>query len=73
MASRNELKWIPFSEARQMTDKMLFSLSIFFTGLGAGIALAALVSPHSRPATRGLMGRKSAEDLLNAKAGASSH
>lgn len=52
-----------------MTDKMLFSLSIFFTGLGAGIALAALVSPRSRPATRGLIGRKSAEDLLNAKAG----
>jgi hypothetical protein len=68
-----KLKWVPFCEALQMTDKMLFSLSIFFTGLGAGIALAALVSPRSRPATRGLIGRKSAEDLLNAKAGASSH
>jgi len=29
-----------------MTDKMLFSLSIFLTGLGAGIALAAFVAPH---------------------------
>jgi len=33
-----------------MTDKMLFSLSIFLTGLGAGIALAVLVAPRSRPA-----------------------
>ena len=56
-----------------MTDKTLFAVSIFLVGLGAGIALAALVSPRSRPATRGLIGRKSAEDLLNAKAGASSH
>jgi hypothetical protein len=31
-----------------ITDKMLFSLSIFLTGLGAGIALTALVAPRSR-------------------------
>lgn len=48
-----------------MTDKMLFSLSIFITGLGAGIALAALVVPRSRPAGR--VGCKSA-DLLKEKA-----
>lgn len=35
-----------------MTDKMLFSLSIFLTGLGAGIALATFVAPHSRLSLR---------------------
>ena len=35
-----------------MTDRMLFSLSIFLTGLGAGVALAAWFSPHSAPQNR---------------------
>jgi hypothetical protein len=51
-----------------MTDKMLFSLSIFFTGLGAGIALAALVAPRSRSAASRRMRCES--DLLKAKAAA---
>jgi len=55
-----------------MTDKMLFSLSIFLTGLGAGIALVALVAPRSRLATSRLIGCQSEEDLLNGKAVASS-
>ena len=60
-------------KALQMTDKMLFSLSIFLTGLGAGIALVAFVAPRSRSATRRIVGCKSEEDLLNSKAAASSH
>lgn len=56
-----------------MTDKMLFSLSIFLTGLGAGIALVAFVAPRSRPATAPPIGCKSEEDLLKAEAAASSH
>ena len=56
-----------------MTDKMLFSLSIFLTGLGAGIALVAFVAPRSRSATRRIVRCKSEEDLLNSKAAASSH
>jgi len=60
-------------EALQMTDKMLFSLSIFLTGLGAGIALAALVAPHTRSAAGRLLGCKTDEDLLKGKAAASSH
>jgi hypothetical protein len=47
-----------------MTDKMLVSLSIFLTGLGAGIALVAFVAPRSR---------SSKEALPNGKAKASSH
>ena len=30
-----------------MTDKLLYSLSIFLTGLGAGIALVAAIAPRS--------------------------
>jgi hypothetical protein len=56
-----------------MTDKMLFSLSIFLTGLGAGIALVALVAPRSRLAKGRLIGCKSEEDLLKGKGLASSH
>jgi hypothetical protein len=59
-------------EVLRMTDKMLFSLSIFLTGLGAGIALVALVAPRSRLATSRLIGCQSEEDLLNGKAVASS-
>lgn len=55
-----------------MTDKMLFALSIFLTGLGAGIALVALVAPRSRSETSRIMGCESEQDLLNAKAAASS-
>jgi hypothetical protein len=55
-----------------MTDKMLFSLSIFLTGLGAGIALVAFVAPRSRPATSPPNGCHSEEDLLKGKAAASS-
>jgi hypothetical protein len=51
-----------------MTDKMLFSLSIFLTGLGAGIALVTFVAPRSRAAARRI---QSEEDLRNGKA--SSH
>jgi hypothetical protein len=54
-----------------MTDKMLFSISIFLAGLGAGIALAAFVAPRSRSATGRIIGCKSEEDLLNCKAAAS--
>jgi hypothetical protein len=60
-------------EALDMTDKMLFSLSIFLTGLGAGIALAAFVAPHSRSAKGRLTGFKSEEDLLKSEAASSSH
>lgn len=56
-----------------MTDKMLFSLSIFLAGLGAGIALVAFVAPRSCPAKGRLMGCKSEEDLQNGKRAASSH
>jgi hypothetical protein len=56
-----------------MTDKMLFSISIFLTGLGAGIALVALVAPRSCSAKRRLIGCKSDEDLMNGKTAASSH
>jgi len=49
-----------------MTDKMLFSLSIFLAGLGAGIALAALVAPHSRR----IVHCESEGDLLKGKAAA---
>jgi hypothetical protein len=56
-----------------MTDKMLFSLSIFLTGLGAGVALVAFVAPRSRSAKGRLIGCKSERDLLNGKAAASSH
>jgi hypothetical protein len=60
-------------KALQMTDKMLFSLSIFLTGLGAGIALVAFVAPRSRSAKGRSIGCKSEDDLLNGKAAASSH
>jgi hypothetical protein len=56
-----------------MTDKMLFSLSIFLAGLGAGIALAAFVAPRSLSATGRLIRCESEKDLLKAKAAASSH
>jgi hypothetical protein len=59
------------SEALGMTDKMLFPLSIFLTGLGAGIALAVFAAPHSRPALR--IGRKCDEDLPQGKAAAAAH
>jgi hypothetical protein len=58
-------------EELKMTDKMLFSLSIFLTGLGAGIALVTIVAPRSHSKLARLAGRKS-DDLLAAKA-ASSH
>ena len=47
-----------------ITDKMLFSLSIFLTGLGAGIALTALVAPRSRWAA-GQFAYKSDQKVLN--------
>jgi hypothetical protein len=47
-----------------MTDKMLLSLSIFLTGIGAGVALASLVVPRSR---------KSGKGSLQAKARVSAH
>jgi hypothetical protein len=53
-----------------VTDKMLYSLSIFLAGLGAGIALVAFVAPRS---TRRLIGCKPEEDLRNGKTAASSH
>jgi hypothetical protein len=55
-----------------MTDKMLFSLSIFLTGLGAGIALTAFVAPRSRRAAGRLTGAKSGGDWAKAKAAAPS-
>jgi hypothetical protein len=56
-----------------MTDKMLFSLSIFLTGLGAGIALVTLIAPRSRSAASRLTTScKSDEDSLKAQAAASS-
>ena len=51
-----------------MTDKMLFSLSIFLTGLGAGIALVAFVAPRSPKGQ--LAGCKSEEDLPKAEVAA---
>ena len=56
-----------------MTDKMLFSLSIFLTGLGAGIALVAFVAPRSRSARGRIAGIKSDEDLLKGKTAVSSN
>jgi hypothetical protein len=56
-----------------MTDRMLFSLSIFLTGLGAGIALVAFVAPRTPSAKGRLIGCKSEKDLLKEKAAASSH
>ena len=53
-----------------MTDKMLFSISIFLTGLGAGIALAAFVAPHSRTLTGRLVECQPGDDLPNGKAAA---
>lgn len=35
-----------------MTDKLLFSMSIFLTGLGAGLALVTLIAPRSRETVR---------------------
>jgi hypothetical protein len=43
-----------------MTDKILFSISIFLTGLGAGIALVAFVAPRSRESDKDLLTRKAA-------------
>jgi hypothetical protein len=54
-------------EALKMTNKMLFSLSIFFTGLGAGIALAALVGPRSRALAGRLSGCKPEKELPKSK------
>jgi len=56
-----------------MNDKMLFSLSIFLTGLGAGIALVAFVAPRSRSATVRLVGCKPEEHLPSGKTAPSSH
>jgi hypothetical protein len=42
-------------------------------GLGAGIALAAFVAPHSRSVKGRLIGFKSEEGLLKGKVAASSH
>jgi hypothetical protein len=47
-----------------MTDKMLFSLSIFLTGQGSGIALVTFVAPRSRAAGLHI---KPAEQLLKVK------
>ena len=41
-----------------MTNNRSFALPFFVTGLGAGIALAALLTPRSGAATRRLIGRK---------------
>jgi hypothetical protein len=54
-------------EALCMNDKMLFSLSIFLAGLGAGIALVAFVAPRSRSATVRLIGCKPEADLPSGK------
>jgi hypothetical protein len=54
-------------EAFCMNDKMLFSLSIFLTGLGAGIALVAFVAPRSRLAKGRLIGCRSEKDLPSGK------
>jgi len=55
-----------------MSDKVLFSLSIFLAGLGAGIALVTLIAPRSRSATDRLAGScKSGENSLEAQAVAS--
>lgn len=56
-----------------MTDRMLFSLSIFLTGLGAGIALAAFVAPHSRILAGRLVTSKSDENILDGKTAALPH
>jgi hypothetical protein len=53
-----------------MTDKMLFSLSIFLAGIGAGIALAAFAAPHSRPALR-IAGKPQKDSLKDPAAAAS--
>ena len=55
-----------------MTDKMLYSLSIFLAGLGAGIALVAFVAPRSLGAKRRIAACKSDEDSLSGKAEAPS-
>jgi hypothetical protein len=47
---------------------MLYSFSIFLTGLGAGIALVAFVAPRSRSGRS-----KSEEQLRKVKAAAASH
>ena len=60
-------------EALYMNDKMLFSLSIFLAGLGAGIALVAFVAPRSRSATVRLVGCKPEEHLPSGKTAPSSH
>jgi len=54
-------------EALCMNDKMLFSISIFLAGLGAGIALVAFVAPRSHSATVRLIGCKPEEDLPGGK------
>ena len=54
-----------------MTDKVLYSISIFLTGLGAGIALVAFVAPRSRLAKGRLVCRESADGPL--KASGASH
>jgi hypothetical protein len=48
-------------EAIRMTDKMLFTLSIFLAGLGAGIALVTFVAPRSRPAAGRLIAESPAK------------
>ncbi|MGA2133593.1 MAG: hypothetical protein ABSH50_14970 [Bryobacteraceae bacterium] len=67
------LRWTRFKETLEMTDRMLFSLSIFLTGLGAGIALAAFVAPHSRILAGRLVTSKSDENILDGKTAALPH
>jgi hypothetical protein len=54
-----------------MTDKMLFSLSIFLTGVAGGIALAVFAAPRSRAALR--HAGKPPEELPKGHAAAPSH
>ncbi len=49
---------ITIMEKTEMTGNRGSALLIFFTGLGAGIAVTALLAPRSGAATRRLIGRK---------------
>ena len=45
-------------EKTECTSSMSSSLLIFISGLGAGVALAGLLTPRSGAATRRIIGRK---------------
>lgn len=57
-------------EKIEMNGNKGLALLFFFTGLGAGIALTALLAPRSGAATRRLIGRKveEGEDWIKDKA-----